>query len=78
MAALPGPDWSDEPPSALPIASVAHGFTHFTLDLHVAPRAEPTDDGWWQPLGRIAEAGLPTLYRKAVDAMLARKEALAA
>ena len=78
MAALPGPDWGDEPSSGPPLARISHGFTHFTLDLHVASRAEPEGEGWWQPLDRIAEAGLPTLYRKVVEAMLTRKEDLAA
>ena len=78
MVALPGPEWSEERPSAPTTATVSHGFTHFTLDLHVTICADPVGDGWWQRLDRLAEAGLPTLYRKAVDAMLARKEALAA
>jgi A/G-specific adenine glycosylase len=78
MAALPGPEWNDERPDIRPIASVHHGFTHFTLELHVAARGEPDGDGWWVPLDRLAEAGLPTLYRKAVEAVLNRKESLAA
>jgi len=78
MAALPGPDWTDEPLAQPALATVAHGFTHFTLDLHVTARAGPVGDGWWQPLESIAEAGLPTLYLKAVEAVLERKEALAA
>ena len=78
MAALPGPDWTDEPPAVSARASVTHGFTHFTLDLHIADRAEPIEEGWWQPLASITDAGLPTLYMKAVEAVLARKEALAA
>jgi A/G-specific adenine glycosylase len=78
MAALPGPDWTDEPPAIPALASVTHGFTHFTLELHVTARAEPVSDGWWQPLASIAEAGLPTLYLKAVEAVLERKETLAA
>jgi A/G-specific adenine glycosylase len=57
---------------------VSHGFTHFTLNLHIVARANPAGDGWWQPLEQIAEAGLPTLYTRAVEAVLARKEALAA
>ena len=58
---------------------VRHGFTHFTLDLHIVARAEPVGDGWWQPLDRLAEAGLPTLYRRAAEAVLERRsEALAA
>jgi A/G-specific adenine glycosylase len=78
MAALPGPEWTDELPTAPALATVSHGFTHFTLDLHIAARAEPVGDGWWQPLNQLADAGLPTLYRKAVEAVLTRKEALAA
>jgi A/G-specific adenine glycosylase len=78
MAALPGPEWTDEKPAAPILATVGHGFTHFTLDLHVAAAAEPAGEGWWHPLGKLAEPGLPTLYRKAIEAVLARKEALAA
>ena len=78
MAALPGPDLSDLLPAAPALTTVSHGFTHFTLDLHIVARAEPVGNGWWQPLSSIAEAGLPTLYRKAAEAMLTRKETLAA
>jgi A/G-specific adenine glycosylase len=78
MAALPGPAWQDQPPAVPALAAVRHGFTHFTLDLHIAARAEPAGEGWWQPLDRIDDAGLPTLYRKAVEAMLRREDALAA
>ena len=79
MAALPGPDWRDDPAPTSRLASVTHGFTHFTLDLHVLARPSPPEGaGWWQPLDRISEAGLPTLYARAVDAVLARKDALAA
>ena len=74
MAALPGPDWSDDPPPAPVATTIRHGFTHFTLDLHVAAKADPQGEGWWQPLDRLPEAGLPTLYAKAAEAMLARKE----
>jgi A/G-specific adenine glycosylase len=70
MAALPGPEWSDQWPDANPIAVHRHGFTHFTLDLLVVPRGEPDGEGWWQPLDTLAEAGLPTIYRRAVDAAL--------
>lgn len=78
MAALPGGEWGDERPAVPTIAAITHGFTHFTLDLHIATRADPTGDGWWQPIDRLAEAGLPTLYAKAAEAMLVRKESLAA
>ena len=73
MAALPGPEWTETGPPPERVVTVRHSFTHFTLDLHVveaAPAAEP-GDGWWQPLAALSEAGLPTLYRRAVDKVLA-------
>ncbi|MCY7398901.1 MAG: A/G-specific adenine glycosylase [Sphingomonas bacterium] len=79
MAALPGPEWGDALPVAPVIATVRHGFTHFTLDLHlVAAPAPPPGEGWWQPLGGIGSAGLPTLYRRAAEAGLAFRETIAA
>ena len=76
MPALPGPGWGDEPspPRAPVLARVSHVFTHFRLELAVAASAEAPAEGWWQPLERIGEAGLPTLYRKAVEAVLAARE----
>lgn len=70
MAALPGPEWTDERPQANALAVHRHGFTHFTLDLLVVPRAQPAGDGWWQPLRELGAAGLPTLYRRAAEAAL--------
>jgi A/G-specific adenine glycosylase len=79
MAALPGSEWTDRAPAIPAQAVVSQGFTHFTLDLHMTPRAAPADEeGWWQPLDTIDRAGLPTLYRRAVDAMLDRRKNLAA
>jgi len=78
MTALPGPEWSEEPPAVRPLVRVSHGFTHFTLDLNIVAHADPAGEGWWQPIDRIAEAGLPTLYQKAVEAMLDLRRALAA
>ena len=80
MVALPGPVWTDTaPPSAPAIATVAHGFTHFTLDLHIMARTDPPPgDGWWQPVDRLADAGLPTLYCRAAEAVLAQRRRLAA
>jgi A/G-specific adenine glycosylase len=79
MASLPGPEWTDSEPSGPQLATVSHGFTHFTFDLHLVARTLPADaNGWWQPIDRIGEAGLPTLYARAVEAVLARKEFLAA
>jgi A/G-specific adenine glycosylase len=70
MAALPGTDWRDEPVRGAPIASVRHTFTHFHLELAIERRDRPAGDGWWQPLDRLTEAGLPTLYRKVADLMV--------
>ena len=69
MAALPGPDWSDEALPARPatIAVVRHIFTHFALDLRIERAAEPIGDGWWQSLDSLVQAGLPTLYRRAAE-----------
>ena len=74
MAALPGPEWGDAPPAEPALVTVAHGFTHFTLDLHLVARASPPPgEGWWQPFDALAAAGLPTLYRRAAEAALARE-----
>ena len=73
MAALPGLDWTDERPMANPLAILRHVFTHFSLDLLVVPGTE-VGEGWWQPLDRLDEAGLPTLYRRAVEAARAAEQ----
>lgn len=79
MAALPGSEWNLEHLPPVTLAIVSHGFTHFSLDLGIAARSDtPDSEGWWQPLGRIEEAGLPTLYRRAVDAVLAQRDDIAA
>ena len=78
MAALPGPDWIDEPIDLPAIARVTHVFTHFRLELAVVTATEATSEGWWQPLDKLAEAGLPTLYRRAAEAVLQSRSKLAA
>lgn len=72
MAALPGSDWTGAPqgPPTPSLARVRHVFTHFALELEVLARPEPVGEGWWQPLDRLGEAGLPTLYRRAAEAAL--------
>jgi A/G-specific adenine glycosylase len=72
MAALPGQEWSGEAAMAAgpALASVRHVFTHFELRLSVVEGANPVGEGWWQPIASISDAGLPTLYRRAVDAVL--------
>jgi A/G-specific adenine glycosylase len=75
MAALPGSDWTEaQPPHGPLLATVRHVFTHFSLDLAIVHRTEPTGEGWWHPIDRLAAAGLPTLYNKAVEAVLAATE----
>ncbi len=78
MPALPGNDWTDTRPQpvATPLAQIRHVFTHFALDLAVVPAHTPSGEGWWQPLDRLAEAGLPTLYRRASEQVLARSAPL--
>ena len=78
MAALPGTDWIDGAPPPASGDTITHGFTHFRLTLAVEKRADPPDDatGWWQPLDRLDEAGLPTLYAKAARLALARQKSL--
>jgi len=72
MAALPGSEWTDKPPpGAAPLRTVRHVFTHFSLDLAVELCTEPVGDGWWHRIETLAEAGLPTLYRRASELALA-------
>ena len=79
MAALPGPEWTDESRIAgSTIGRVTHVFTHFRLELSIVPAATPAREGWWQPLDSLTEAGLPTLYRRAIESVLSSRNALAA
>ena len=74
LAALPGDEWTDAASDHLnAIGTVRHVFTHFSLDLAIVPHAEPEGEGWWQPLDRLDEAGLPSLYRRAADLILAAR-----
>ena len=76
MAALPGSDWTEAPlkPDPQRLGAVRHVFTHFALELEVVRRFDPMGEGWWQPLDRLAEAGLPTLYRRVANTVLSAKE----
>jgi A/G-specific adenine glycosylase len=73
MAALPGSSWTpDRPPGAASeIARVRHVFTHFALELTIIASDDAPASGWWQPIGTLEKAGLPTLYRRAAGAVLA-------
>jgi A/G-specific adenine glycosylase len=85
LLGLPGTGWEDQPPGAHPPLAgpwqacpkpVRHGFTHFTLELRLLiarPARRPARIGGhipvWVASGSLRDAGLPTLYRKAVAAM---------
>lgn len=74
MPALPGDDWRLETPVEGASASVSHSFTHFTLHLGIVEAlAPPRGEGWWQPIEALPAAGLPTLYRNAVNALLSNR-----
>ena len=78
MAALPGSEWSERLPAITqrPLGTVSHTFTHFRLELAVERRSEPIGEGWWHPIERLADAGLPTLYRRAAEVALGSGEAV--
>jgi A/G-specific adenine glycosylase len=79
MAALPGTDWADVPADPRQaFGAVRHVFTHFSLDLSIETRAEPVGEGWWHPIDQLGDAGLPTLYLKAVQDVLRAQHSLAA
>jgi A/G-specific adenine glycosylase len=72
MRALPGSAWGDAPGVAAADAEargpVRHVFSHFALDLMIdvhQTSALAVGEGEWWPIGRLDEAGLPTLYRRA-------------
>lgn len=81
MRALPTGPWADTPPALAdaPAAAdwrmlddtVAHVFTHFRLELALAvgtAAAQGAGDnlGEWWPVDRLDQAGLPTVFAKAV------------
>jgi A/G-specific adenine glycosylase len=80
MPAIPGGDWTVEAQQAecAPIARVRHVFTHFALELEVVKSNELPPGGWWQKLDSIGDAGLPTLYLRAVHAVFSTRDRLAA
>ncbi|HEX8555002.1 MAG TPA: A/G-specific adenine glycosylase [Sphingomonas sp.] len=82
MRALPTGPWVDAPPGLTdaPVeagwrvleASVAHGFTHFDLQLALAVAKAPAHldgEGEWWPVAELVRAGLPTLFAKAAEAI---------
>ena len=74
MAALPGSDWTGQPPSpGMRFGTVRHVFTHFSLDLAIETADEPEGEGWWHPIHALGDAGLPSLYLKAAKEVLREK-----
>ncbi len=77
MRALPTGPWSDSDPGieGAPFAAdwraiglVRHGFTHFDLacTVMVADAGDDIAQGEWWPVAKIADAGLPTLFARAI------------
>ena len=82
MRALPTGPWAEAPPGLADApaaadwrmldATVAHGFTHFTLDLALAVARDhhgAAIDGEWWPVAELGAAGLPTVFAKAAEAI---------
>lgn len=79
MHALPDDGWSAQADGSgkTPLAgewdevgAVVHAFTHARLTLTVKRyrgEAEPEGEGAWWPLDQLEDAGLPTLFAKAVE-----------
>ena len=75
---LPGTEWTEEGPSVKDkkkgrcVARVKHTFTHFhlELDIHITDRSVGV--GEWANV----DARLPTVMRKAINAVIAQNEAL--
>ncbi len=77
MRALPTGPWVDSDPGmeGAPFAAdwrsiglVRHGFTHFDLacTVMVADAGDEPRQGEWWPVAEIADAGLPTLFARAI------------
>ena len=77
MRALPTGPWADSDPGTegapfsadwRAIGLVRHGFTHFDLacTVMVADAGDDVAQGEWWPVAKIADAGLPTLFARAI------------
>ena len=80
MPALPGTEWSGEraADSRPVLGRIRHVFTHFALELDIVRGHDPAGGGWWQKIDTVADAGLPTLYRRAAEAVLSARLDVAA
>lgn len=85
MPALPTGDWGHQPDETPPLAAdwaslgtIAHVFTHFELRLEVRRillerGCKQLPAGEWWPIERIEDAGLPTVFLKAVRRAVAER-----
>jgi A/G-specific adenine glycosylase len=85
MRALPSDIWAVKRPRLAPPVPaqwlmlptpVRHVFTHFDLDLHLAVatvRTRPDIAGQWHPITDLPNIGLPSLFTKAVQHILANR-----
>lgn len=86
MSEVPGTVWTARTDGATDLSgvpfsgdwtacgTVTHVFTHFELRLSIY-RADMEsmhngDDGWWQPVGKLDQAALPTVMKKAIAAAI--------
>lgn len=84
MRALPGCDWRGTGVAPAwtgnrePLGAVVHVFTHFRLTLSVERASvdgvDPDIAGEWWPIDRLHEAGLPTVFAKAAQLAMSRRE----
>ena len=79
MRALPDDGWNargDGSGAGLGevLGMVRHGFTHFNLELTVVVGEKALGEGEWWPVARLDEAGLPTLFAKAVRLAVATSD----
>lgn len=84
MRALPGCDWRGTGVAPAwagnrePLGAVVHVFTHFRLTLSVeralAEGGDPDVEGEWWPIDRLHEAGLPTVFAKAAQLAMSRRD----
>lgn len=71
MPGFPTSEWGEVMPqstkSAKVLGQIRHSFTHFDLYLDIIKKPVPkVADGWWVERGALGQAGLPTLFAKAV------------
>lgn len=71
MPGFPTSEWREQPPSpvkkVIVLGQIRHSFTHFDLYLDIIKKSAPdATNGWWTEREALRQAGLPTLFAKAV------------